>query len=825
MSDKKPGPLLGLSFSVIDLEYLVQEVGSRKSEDDRQFIDLSVETIGTDGQPLVIYSYGHNNAGAPYESVETSRLGDLSVVWRYKPSQAFVERHGSFSSYIIFMALSALALALIIFRQMSATMRLLKASREKAEDLSRMKSDFLATMSHEIRTPMNGILGMAELILSAHPEKQIENYARTIIGSGETLLSIINDILDFSKIEAGKMQIDLMDVDMLELVDDLAILHSVKARDKAVELVVRYMPGTERFVYADPLRIRQILGNLLSNAIKFTDEGHITILVEEDPSAVKDPERVALKFSVRDTGIGLSEETQQKIFEKFTQADSSTTRKYGGTGLGLSISKSLVKLMGGQIGVESREGEGATFWFSIMMDRNLEKPATRFHSSILEDVRILVVDDLPVIRELLSEQLQDCGMRPYAAKGGHEALKLLRQAASIKDPYRIAIIDYLMPDMNGEVLAQVIQNEEDLKDTCLVMLTAAGNPIADDEFSAKGFSAYISKPVQTKALIDALAIIWSQYSAETRSGHTKKLIRLDPQSRLGGREGSEAPQNLGGKKILLVEDNLVNQIFIREILEEMHCKYKIVPNGKEAVAAVCEEDFDLVLMDCLMPVMDGYEATREIRKLQESGTIKPALTIIALTANAMKGDRERCVEAGMDDYISKPVRKQALENLLSEWLDEKPRSSETSGGEEPQKETKPETRRAADVVPLNRQGTGILDAEAVENARSVLKADYAAMVHIFVQNCYERYEEMEGALGANDITSLIRPAHTLKSTSRQMGAVQMGETARRIEYAAKDLSGQDHIISADDLKPIRMDMKTLLRQIEEARTALEKVAA
>lgn len=773
--------LRGIAFSIIDIEYLIYEVSAKKIYYDHNLFNLTVTQSDNKKEEKIIFSHQESGADFLYGVKRNLSLGNLSLSLYYIPSQDFISQYASGSSYVIFAALSGLTLALIFLRQMTMSMNFLKVSRARAEELNRLKSDFLATMSHEIRTPMNGILGMAELILGTKPSRQVENYARTIIGSGETLLDIINDILDFSKIEAGKMQIDPMDIDMLELVDDLAALYSTKATDKAVELVVRYVPGSERFVYADPVRVRQVLGNLVSNAIKFTDKGHITITIEELKDILRDDKKAVLRFSVKDTGIGLPQDIQEKIFEKFSQGDSSTTRKYGGTGLGLNISKSLVNMMGGKIGVSSRLGEGSTFWFEIPLERNTDKPVLKNQSAILKDLRVLIVDDLTVIRQLMAEHLSEAGLRPLAVESGEDALRVMREQAALGDPFQMVIIDYLMPGMNGVALASLIQEDDEINQACLIMLTAAGNPLADDDFTRRGFSAYISKPVQTKALIEGLGIIWSSFHHQ--SNGNGKLIRLENRNNISGKTNlDEETYDLSGHSVLLVEDNLVNQIFIKEILEGMQCDYEIAPNGKDAINKIHERNFDLVIMDCLMPVMDGYEATKEIRKLQNDKKIQAKLPIVALTANAMKGDRERCMESGMDDYISKPVRKRELQISLLKWLKdidiEKENFSDNSNSAE-------HLSKDEDVSISKKPKAVILDLEAVGNARDVLKADYNAMVHIFLQNSLERIEEIQKALDGRDVEAIIRPAHTLKSTSRQMGAVKMADTAMRIEYTAK----------------------------------------
>ncbi|MEM9987974.1 MAG: response regulator, partial [Pseudomonadota bacterium] len=669
-----------------------------------------------------------------------------------------------------------------------------------------------------IRTPMNGILGMAELVLSARPSSQIEGYARTIISSGESLQQIIDDILDFSKIEAGKMELDPMPVDMLKLVDEVATLYSVKARDKAIELVVRYAPGTEQFVVADPLRVRQVLNNLVSNAIKFTDRGHVLISVEQDENTVAADDQVQRKFSVSDTGIGLSEEAQLRIFDKFAQADNSTTRKYGGTGLGLSICQSLTALMRGDIGVKSRAGGGATFWFTLSLPRNRSESHIQPKPPALKGVRVLVVDDLLVIRKIGTEILKSAGMRCDAVESGEEALEQLQKAQEEGDPYKIAVLDYLMPGMNGEMLASAINDHDELRETCLVMLTAAGNPLADDEFAKKGFSGYIAKPVRAQALIESLAIIWGEYE----NGQRDVLIRVDARGLgkpLCGQHEPELPE----ASILVAEDNLVNQVFIKEILEEMKCRCVIVSNGQEAVDEVKAKGFDLIVMDCLMPIMDGFEATRAICGLKEDGAIQEDLPILALTANAMKGDREKCLAAGMDDYMSKPVRKLELKETVYRLINKMPLSSLDKGmicsGDDIQRveiaETTPDI-----LTPIN----DVLDEDAVENARSILKGKYDEMVNVYIENSWARLDEMTNAIDQSDVESIIRPAHTLKSTSKQMGAVHLSDIAKQIEVSARELM-QSEDLNEQNIDSIALAMNDLKSALTDTKRAFDKMAA
>jgi signal transduction histidine kinase/CheY-like chemotaxis protein len=801
--------LVGIAFSILDLEYLIQE-SLGESSINRYALEAYIHK--NDGSGSIIYK--RNNASSMAIFSDSIALSKNEIKFAFAPTDEFLANTRTHNEQIIFIILLILTLSILYLQQMRSLVRSSRKAQIKAEEANRLKDSFLATMSHEIRTPMNGILGMAELILGSKPGSQAEGYARTLINSSESLLRIIDDILDFSKIEAGKMEIDPQPVNMLDLVDDVAALHALSAREKAIELVVHYLPGTEQFVHADSLRIRQILGNLCSNAIKFTKQGFIVIKVEEDRKSDLPDDKVALTFSVADTGIGLSEEEQERIFDRFTQADGSTTRKYGGTGLGLSICKSLVEMMGGKLLVESAKGEGTTFHFTIEVTRNKSGINTVAKTNTLKDVRVLIVDDLPLICDIVTEQLSVGQARCDKALSGEVALQMMREACKQNDPYQICIVDYLMPDMNGEMLGHTIKDDPELKNTCLIMLSAAGALFTDDIFAEKGFSAYFDKPIRGKVLLSSASTVWEKYQA----GYTDTLIYVDTRN-LGVDEHGECDIKLPHVRILITEDDLINQLYIKEVLEDMQCTYQIASNGKEAISWLQKEKFDLVLMDCMMPVMDGFEATKNICRMKDKHELPKTMPVIALTANAMKGDAQKCFEAGMDDYLSKPVRKAELATIIHKWtIQNSTEGKDTS-------DHKPEIENV--VIPndnvITRSSTAplpLIDEQAVRNAKKIMKDKYPSMISVYIERSTERIEEIKIAINDQSIEEIIRPAHTLKSTSLQMGASKISEMAKKIELSAKG-SRDAH----ETLQKISAEIDELTATLAETEKALQKEAA
>jgi two-component system sensor histidine kinase/response regulator len=794
---------------------------------ERIFGYTSSEAIGQNLHELIAPQRFHPGHAAAFP--EFKRTGRGSAVGKTIELQAL---HKDGHEISVDLSLSAVQgqggwHAIGILRDMSERKRAEEILRETNRDLERAtlhanemavqaelanaaKSEFLANMSHEIRTPMNGVIGMTGLLLDTELSSEQRRYAEIVRSSAESLLSLINDILDFSKIEARKMELEILDFDLRVTLEDTVEILANRAHSKGLEVICLIAPEVPSSLRGDPGRLRQVILNMAGNGIKFTHQGEVSLRVS---LAAETVEKVQLRFEIADSGIGIPEIMIPLLFSPFTQVDGSTTRKFEGTGLGLAISKQLAELMGGQVGVTSKAGKGSTFWFTAAFEKMSPDRTVPDDRGELKGLRVLIVDDNETNRLLLATLLKSWGCLFKEACDAEQALEALKRAAAGGHPFEITVIDMLMPGTDGEELGRVIKGSSAIRDTRLVMMTSLGERGQAKRLKAIGFCGYLTKPIRQSQVRECLALVMGR----TPKADTQPLKDIITRHTV-------VESRKRRLRILVAEDNTTNQILALEILKRLGYRADVVANGKEAVSAVQAIPYDLVLMDCQMPEMDGFEATRKIREL-EAGSSKleagfpsafPHIPIIAMTAHALKGDRERCLEAGMSDYLSKPVKPNDLALMLERWLQETadiPRTVHAAGEKRASARSDDHPPGAeCDDFPGETTEAAIFDRDGFMN-RVMNDAELAETItHAFLADMPTQIEKLAAAAADNDARQSEQHAHRIKGAAANLGAQALEQAAWAMEQAG----------TAGDVSKLQDLMPGVTRQFEILRAALEK---
>lgn len=670
------------------------------------------------------------------------------------------------ASIIIILAYEALFIIV-------PAIQLVKEAEAANEEARKLKSQFLANMSHEIRTPMNAIFGMAELLMQSSLTPRQKGYVKALLHGADNLMNTLDDILDLSRIETGRLQLNPIVFDLREAAEDVMEMLSPLAHEKQLDLILEAPPPDTRIV-ADRGRMRQVLYHLVENAIKFTSSGHVLMRI----TLKQENEKAAVECVVEDTGIGIASNRIAMIFEPFVQEDGTPTRPHEGAGLGLSLCKRLVELMNGSIEIESKQGSGSHVRFNIGCDLaySASKPSSR---TILRNKHVLVVDDIAANRNMLAEHLKQVGMSCDLATSGTEGLRLARRAAAQKKPYDIVITDYLMPEMDGETLTRAIHASPQLSLMPVVVLTSAGEKGYTKLFSDAGAAACLSKPVRSSELLETLVLV-------IEAKHREGMLTSGSGNRMAAKELVQSTAPFHHVKVLLVEDNRINREYATELMASQGCEIVCAENGVIALEKIQQASFDIVFMDCQMPVMDGFEASKAITGLISEKKIAP-LPVIALTANAMQGDRERCLKAGMSDFMHKPLRKPNWEAIMIKWLKHKLSSQNPE-------HTSPinafpaikDVSTPAQAKPSPSALPGMLDEIILQDAKQTMGNKFSTVLRYYLEDTETYLLQLEEAARNGDAREVSVQAHSIKSSSRQFGVLQVSAAAEVIELATRN---------------------------------------